>query len=284
MTNLSTDIVQPPYVHMPPGMKSAADVDDTVLEMNPDFQPNFTREGVQYVYLCGKAVALNPGFAPSGDICVNLREAVGTLDTQTKEPLGRAWDHQCKVTRELTFEEHLRLQFEDVLAHISVEQAVELAIRTVRPKAGVIEFLKGLRQRDINMVFITNGADAISGPVLRHYFEKTLGKIYLVANKLRDGKFSGLHGIVGVAKGEVVLRLGNVRFFFGDSHGGDGPGAQAVWEAGGYVFAVGHDGEKSLFEYCRQNFGDERWRYLPDYEEALPIVDGHLALLERASD
>jgi FMN phosphatase YigB (HAD superfamily) len=279
-----TDIVQ--YVQfVPPQLeKAAADVDDTVLEADLDFRPDFTREGISYVYLRGVAVPLNPGFIPTGDICVNLREAVGTLDRITREPLGRVWDRECKIEKRLTFEEHLRLQFEDVLQRITVEQAIDLAIKTVRPKQGVIGFMKGLREREITMVFITNGADAISAGVLRHYFGKVLGQIHLVANVLRDGKFHGLHGEVGVAKGEVVLRLGNVKFFLGDSHGGDGPGAQAVWNAGGYVFAVGHDGESSLFEYCRENFENERWTFLTDYDDALPLVDNHLALLERASD
>src|SRR5277367_465066 len=187
-----TDIVQRvPYVQLP-GDKAAADVDDTVLEANLDFRPDFINQGIPHVYLCGKAVPLNPGFIPTGDICVNLREAVGTLDTFTREPLGRLWDRECKQLKRITFEEHLKLQFEDVLQHVTVEQAVQLAIKTVRPKQGVLKFLKGLRERNVTMVFITNGADAISGPVLRHYFEKVLGEIHLVANILNDGKFHGL--------------------------------------------------------------------------------------------
>jgi hypothetical protein len=274
-----TDISNAIPIERLPGYKAGADVDDTALEANPDFKPDYISDGISFVYLCGQPVALNPEFVPTGDICINLREAVGTRDTITGEPFGRMWDRECKVHKRLSFAAHLKLQFEDVLQHITLEQAVELAILTVRPKPGAVKFMAGLVERGVTMVFITNGADAISGPVLKHFFGKVLGKIHLYANILRDGKFRGLYGEVGVAKGEVVLRLRNVQFFLGDSHGGDGPGAQAVWNDGGYVFAVGHDGESSLNEYCVENFGKERWSFLVDYTNALDLVDQQLARL-----
>jgi hypothetical protein len=278
------DILQGPGPYIEPSdeIKATFDVDDTVLEANPDFHPDYTQAGVRYVLLGGMAEALNPEFVQTGDTLVNLREAFGSRDPNTGEPLGRLWDRQCKLTGKLTFEEHLRRQFEDVLGRISVEQAIEFACRVMRPKKNVIPFLQGLHERGIVPIFVTNGADAIALPVLMHFFGNTIANIRCYANVLQDGKFRGLHGKCGVAKGELVLRLHNVRFFFGDSHGGDGPGAQAVWEAGGHVFALGHDGPGSLHAYCQKYFGNERWTFLPDYSDALNIVDAYLLAEESA--
>jgi len=258
-------------------IKAAADVDDTVLEANPDFSPDFVSGGVRYVFLKGRLVALNPEFRTTGDTLVNLREAFGSLQDDG-EPWGRLWDRQCKLTGVLTFERHLELQFLDALQRITIEEAIEFAARTMRPMKGSIEFLGGLKARSITTAFVTNGADAIAGPVLKQFFGSVLDDIPVYANVLRDGIFHGLHGSVGVAKGEVVQSLGNVRFFLGDSKGGDGPGAQAVWDAGGYVFALGHNGPSSLQDYCRNHFGSERWCHLGDYTNALEIVDRHLAM------
>jgi hypothetical protein len=258
-----------------PAIKAAADVDDTVLEKNPNFGPDFLEGGIAYVELQGRPIALNPGFVPTGDTLVNLREAFGTLQ-DNGEPWGRFWDHQCKRTREISFEHHLKLQFEDVLQSITIEEAIEFAIRTMQPMCCSAEFFAGLQERNISVAFVTNGADIIAGPVLKHFFGSVLDGFTLHANYLRrDGIFLGANGSVGVAKDLVVKSLGNVQFFLGDSKGGDGPGAQAVYDRGGFVFAFGHNG---LSAYCQDHFQPDRWCHLENYTGALAIVDRHLSL------
>jgi hypothetical protein len=277
---MTTDHYQPVSIKELPGIVGAADVDDTCLEANPDWRPDQSVDDNHFVMLCGKLVALNKGFKPTGDTLINLRNAFGSY--RTPEQLwGAHWDYQCKVTHELTFEAHLKLQFEDVLQRITVEQAVEFAIKTMRPMRGFMTFLADIRDRLSFFVFVTNGADAIAQPVLNHFFGSILGNVIVHANLLQNGVFRGLHGDVGVAKGEVILSLGDVQFFWGDSKGGDGPGAEAVWRAGGHVFALGHDGDSSLADYCRSHFGDERWTYLDHYEGAAAIVHKHLAFVQQ---
>jgi hypothetical protein len=258
---------QPVYIAELPGTVAAADVDDTCLEARPDWQPDQTVDDVSFVVLCGQLVALNPGFKPCGDTLVNLREAFGSYN-ESGELWGRIWDRNCK----------------DVLKRLTIEQCVEFAIKTMRPMNGFVNFLADIRNR-LTFVFVTNGADAIARPVLNHFFGSVLGEVIVHANLLQNGVFRGLHGDVGVAKGEVVLSLGDVQFFFGDSRGGDGPGAKAVWESGGHVFALGHDGESSLADYCRNHFGNRRWSYLEDYQHgATAIVLRHLALVQQRKD
>jgi hypothetical protein len=262
----------PQHIKPLAGTVAGLDVDDTCLEENPDWQPDQIIDDVSYVTLRGTPVALNPEFKPCGDTLINLRRAFGSYrDRTTGELWGQYWDYQCKVTGDLTFEEHLKLQFEDVLKRITLEQAIEFVIRTTRPKKGFPEFLTSTKDL-LTFAFITNGADAIALPVLTHFFGNVLDELHVYANYLEDGAFMGRHGSIGIAKGEVALSLGDVLFFFGDSKGGDGPGAEAVHRSGGWIFTLGHDGESSLADYCRENFGDQRWCHLEDYRDAVPIV------------
>jgi FMN phosphatase YigB (HAD superfamily) len=257
------------------------DIDDTVFDPNEDFEPDYINDGTSYVILDGTPVQLNPLFRkPTGDNIVNAREAFGPLD-ENGTPLGRRWDRLCKVDGKMSFEEHLKRQIEEVLERITLEQWIEFCIKTLVPKRGVLQFMSGLRERGVAVVFVTNGADTIATAVLRHFFDAVLEKLIVYANLLRNGVFSGAHGSVGIAKGEVVLSLGRVQFFFGDSKGGDGPGAKAVWDAGGFVFSLGHDGSSSLMDYCRHHFGDTRWQHLNDYTEAEATVHEHLTRINK---
>jgi hypothetical protein len=251
------------------GTIAGFDIDDTSLEQNPNFTADGEKDGRQFVVLCGSEVFINDTFKPSGDTLVNLREAFGSTDPATGELWGRIWDNQCKLSGELTFEEHLRLQFEDVFRAISLEQAIEFAKLTLKPKKGFANFLKFLQSKGVTPVFITNGADLIAEPVIKHFFADVLNQLpqpTIYANKLIGDQLKGLHGSVGLAKGEVVKGLGDVLFFFGDSGGGDGPGAQAVHDAGGHVFTLGGKGPSSLFAFSSKNLNTGQWTHLNDYE------------------
>jgi len=288
-------------LNLRPGKPIAgSDVDDTCMYAMPNWRPDQTHDGVDYMLLCGELVPLNKGFKPCGDTLVNLRRAFGSHREEDGQLWGQIWDQRCKNPAtpkdRLTFERHLKLQFEDIVGRrpparhqigghrLTIEQAVEFAIKTMMPMPGFVDFLANTHDK-LDFVFITNGADAIAQPVLNHFFGSVLGgKVNVVANLLENGVFRGLHGDVGVAKGEVVLSLENVQFFFGDSKGGDGPGAKAVWDDGGHVFAFGHDGESSLADYCSSHFGSTRWSYLDDYHTATAIVLRHLALVQQRKD
>jgi hypothetical protein len=263
--------------------KFALDVDGTVFESNSAFRPDEVRYGVRYVALDGVLVPLNPLFETTDDTLINLGDAFGSRQPGSVEPMRRLWDRQCKFPSEfpreqrLTFERHLKLQFEDVLSHISLKQAIEFAIRTLQPKKGILNFFRLFRTA-LQFAFITNGGDAITDAVLQHFFGQVLDNAFLVyANRLTDGIFEGLHGDVGVAKDRVVLELENVACFAGDSKYGDGPGAQAVWNAGGYVFCLGDDGPNSLTDYCRHHFGSVRWFPIKDYAAIIAIVNMQLS-------
>jgi hypothetical protein len=248
------------------GPLAGFDIDDTSLELNPTFSADGEKDGRKFVILCGKEVFINDTFKPTGDTLVNLREAFGSTDPVSGQLWGRIWDNQCKNTGELTFEEHLRLQFEDVFRAISLEQAIEFAKRTLEPKKGFANFLKFLLANGITPVFITNGVDLIAQPVIMHFFADILPEPVIYANKLNGDQLTGLHGSVGVAKGEVVKEIGDVLFFFGDSGGGDGPGAQAVHDRGGHVFTLSFKTPSSLFAYASKNLTTGQWTHLEDYE------------------
>jgi phosphoserine phosphatase len=254
------------------GVYSGHDIDDTSLEKNPDFAPDFHRDGHAFVVLCGAEVRINDTFVPTGDTLVNLREAFGSVNPETGELWGRIWDRQCKDTKELTFEEHLRLQFEDAFKRVSVEQAIEFAQRTLRPKKGFSEFLTSLQESGVTPIFITNGADLIAGPVMQHFFHDVLPAPVIHANKLVGDQLIGLHGSVGVAKDQVVRELGNVLFFFGDSRSGDGPGAKAVHDRGGHVFTLSGKGAGTLYSLADETFERNSWTHLDDYTNAASVV------------
>jgi len=250
------------------GLFAGFDIDDTSLELNPNFKPDGTKDGHRFVTLCGIDMPINDSFTPTGDTLVNLREAFGSTNPATGELWGRIWDRQCKDTGELTFEEHLRLQFEDVLRVLTLPQAIEFATRTLTPKKGFANFLKFLQENGVTPVFITNGVDLIAGPVIQHFFADVLPNAIIYANLLNGDQLTGLHGSVGVAKGVVVEEIGDVLFFFGDSGGGDGPGAKAVHDRGGHVFTLSFKGPSSLFALAGKSFKPGQWTHLDDYETA----------------
>jgi hypothetical protein len=251
---------------------SGHDIDDTSLEKNTDFKPDFIRDGHAFVILCGSEVQLNDTFIASGDTLVNLREAFGSVHPETNELWGRIWDRQCKATKELTFEEHIRLQFEDAFKRVSVEQAIEFAQRTLRPKKGFSAFLVFLQASGVTPIFITNGADLIAEQVMKHFFGDVLPAPVIHANKLVGDQVLGLHGSVGVAKDQVVNELGNVLFFFGDSRSGDGPGAKAVHDRGGHVFSLSGKEAGSLYSLAVETFKNGSWTHLDDYVTADRVV------------
>jgi hypothetical protein len=251
---------------------SGHDIDDTSLEENPDFKPDFLRDGHAFVILCGAEVQINDTFVPTGDTLVNLREAFGSVHPDTNELWGRIWDRQCKVTKELTFEEHIRLQFEDAFKRVSVAQAIEFAQRTLRPKKGFGAFLGFLQANGVTPIFITNGADLIAERVMKHFFSDVLPNPVIHANKLVGDQVLGLHGAVGVAKDQVVRELGNVLFFVGDSRSGDGPGAKAVHDRNGHVFSLSGKGTGSLYSLAVETFKNGSWTHLDDYVTADRIV------------
>lgn len=253
------------------GKVAAFDIDDTSLEHNPDFKPDFTRDGHSFVVLCGKEVQLNDTFVPTGDTLVNLREAFGSADPASGELWGRIWDRQCKITKEVTFEEHLRLQFEDVFKRITVAQAIEFAQRTLRPKVGFAQFLRDLQDLQVTPVFITNGVDKIADEVMKHFFGDILPEPIIYANILVGDQLKGLSGSVGVAKNEVAEQLGDVICFFGDSRSGDGPGATMVHDRGGHVFTLTGKGQGSLYSLAVEKYDAARWTHLDDYVD-VPIA------------
>ena len=257
---------------------SGHDIDDTTLEHNPDFKPDFYRDGHAFVLLCGAEVQINDTFVPTGDTLVNLREAFGSTNTATGELWGRIWDRQCKETKELTFEEHLRLQFEDAFKRVSVAQAIEFAQRTLCPKKGSVEFFTALQESGVTPIFITNGADLIAGPVMKHFYHDVLPSPVIHANKLVGDQLIGLHGSVGVAKDKVVCDLGDVLFFFGDSRSGDGPGAKAVHDRGGHVFTLSGKGAGSLYSLANETFKQNSWTHLDDYLTASAVITSVLSL------
>lgn len=247
---------------MTPSFRAATfDIDGTILDRNPNFR--FPPDG--HLILDGQMVKINPTFVPTDDTLVNLREAVGSINPATGFPVGRDHDYQCRVMHEISFAEHLRLQFEDVLDHISVDQCIELAALTMVPKPGARTLMRKLTRHNVVPVFATNGADLIAHSVLCRFFGDILGTPSLVANKIVDGKFRELHGENGLDKDIVVRNLGNVVLFAGDSGRGDGPGAKATAELGGHVLAVGHQGPGSLYHYCQKNLPVGTWSALTSY-------------------
>lgn len=254
------------------GIVSAHDIDDTSLEHNPDFKPDHVQDGHSFAVLCGQPVQLNDTFVPTGDTLVNLREAFGSANPETGELWGRIWDRQCKETKELTFEEHLRLQFEDVFRRITVAQAIEFAQKTLRPKLGFAQFLRDLQSLGVTPVFVTNGVDVIAGPVMKHFFGDIMPEPIIYANILVGDQLKGLSGSVGVAKNEVVDELGDVRFFFGDSGSGDGPGATAVHNRGGHVFTLTSKAKGSLYALAVAQYKAGQWTHLDNYVDVPTAV------------
>ncbi len=243
-------------------MRTAAyDVDDTVLDPRHEFcAPSGS------LVLAGKSIRINPTFKPTGDTIINLREAVGSINPATGLPWGRDWDYQCKVTRELSFEQHLQLQYEDVLDRLTIAQAIELAVLTMRPKPGARSLMRKLLQwHKIESVFVTNGADLIAAGVLTHFFGDILGAPKIIANRIVNGrKFEALHGADGLEKHTVIRELKEVVLFAGDSARGDGLAALETVKMGGKVIAVGrgHECEGSLAHFCKNQLHPRSWSYV----------------------
>ena len=244
------------------GTQAVFDFDSTLQAPRRSFR--LPKRGI-ITLRSGRRVRLNREFtgAFNGDTLSTLFDALAPRDS-SGAPMRRRWEEEQRQGV-ITNEELLRRQVEAVLLQVSVEDAIDLAARMLKPMRGAQHFMRALGQSDVEVVIASNGCDRLQAGLMTAYFPETPFQMF--ANILEGTQQRTLHSDAGVDKARVVNEQEHPLLFCGDSTN-DATGALATANRGGLVFSLGD----TLSTWCEEHLPPHRWVRVRDFYQALPIL------------